>query len=200
MPRLFTGIEIPRDIGERLALLRGGLPGARWIDRENYHLTIRFIGDIDMDVANEVAGELGRVRRSGFALRLDGVGSLGTRKPHAIVARIGASPALAELQAEHERILQRIGLPPEQRKYTPHVTLARLKGASGRDIAEYLSVRGAFLAGPFDIERFVLFSSRNSVGGGPYIVEEAYPLLAGGRDRVASAWAEAHQAPTAPWR
>ena len=200
MPRLFTGIEIPRDIGERLALLRGGLPGARWIDRENYHLALRFIGDVDMDVANEVAGELGRVRRPGFSLRLDGVGSLGTRKPHAIIARIGASPALAELQAEHERILQRIGLPPEQRKYTPHVTLARLKGASGRDIAEYLSVRGAFLAGPFDIERFVLFSSRNSVGGGPYIVEEAYPLLAGGRDRVASAWAEAHQAPTAPWR
>ena len=68
MPRLFTGIEIPRDIGERLALLRGGLPGARWIDPENYHLTLRFIGDIDMDVANEVAGALGRVRRAEFAL------------------------------------------------------------------------------------------------------------------------------------
>ena len=196
MPRLFTGIEIPRDIGDRLSLLRGGLPGARWIDPENYHLTLRFIGGIDMDVANEVAGELGRVRRSGFSLRLDGVGSLGTRKPHAIVARIGTSSALAELQADHERILQRIGLPPEQRKYTPHVTLARLKGATGRDIAEYLSVRGGFLAGPFSVDRFVLFSSRNSIGGGPYIVEEAYPL-AGGRDRIASAWAGE---PTAPWR
>src|SRR5579871_2469477 len=200
MPRLFTGIEIPRDIGDRLALLRGGLPGARWIDQENYHLTLRFIGDVDMDVADEVAAELGRVRRAGFSLRLDGVGSLGTRKPHAVVARIGPSPALAELQAEHERILQRIGLAPEQRKYTPHVTLARLKGASGRDIAEYLSVRGAFLAGPFNVERFVLFSSRNSVGGGPYIVEEAYPLPAGGRDRVASAWEGGWTAPSAPWR
>jgi 2'-5' RNA ligase len=200
MPRLFTGIEIPRDIGERLAFLRGGLPGARWIGPENYHLTLRFIGDVDMDVANEVAGELGRVRRSGFSLRLDGVGSLGTRKPHAIVARIGASSPLAELQAEHERILQRIGLPPEQRKYTPHVTLARLRGANGRDIAEYLSVRGGFLAGPFSVDRFVLFSSRNSVGGGPYIVEEGYPLLPGGRDGIASAWAGEYRAPTAPWR
>jgi 2'-5' RNA ligase len=197
MPRLFTGIEIPSEMGERLALLRGGLPGARWISPENYHLTLRFIGDIDMDVANEVAAELGRVRRSEFALRLDGIGSLGTRKPHAIVARIGASPALSELQAEHERILQRIGLPPEQRKYTPHVTLARLKGATGRDIAEYLSVRGGFLAGPFSVDRFVLFSSRNSVGGGPYIVEEAYPLL-GRRERIASA--VEFPAPTAPWR
>src|SRR5260221_12988425 len=176
MPRLFTGIEIPREIGDRLALLRGGLPGARWIDRENYHLTLRFIGDIDMDVANDVAGTLGRVRRPEFTLRLDGVGSLGTHKPHAIVARIGASQALTELQAEHERILQRIGLPPEQRKYTPHVTLARLKGATGRAIADYLSVRGGFLAGPFSVDRFVLFSSRNSIGGGPYIVEAAYPL------------------------
>ena len=200
MPRLFTGIEIPRDIGERLAFLRGGLPGARWIDQENYHLTLRFIGDVDMDVANEVAGELGRVRRSGFPLRLDGVGSLGTRKPHTIVARIGASATLAELQAEHERILQRIGQPPEQRKYTPHVTLARLRGANGRDIAEYLSVRGGFLAGPFDVDRFVLFSSRNSVGGGPYIVEEGHSLLPGGRDRIASAWAGDHGAPTSPWR
>src|SRR5262245_44696339 len=200
MPRLFTGIEIPRDIGERLSLLRGGLPGARWIDPDNYHLTLRFIGDVDMDVANEVADALGRVRRAEFALRLDGVGSLGTRKPHAVVARVGASPALLELQAEHERILQRIGLPPEQRKYTPHVTLARLKGATGRAIAEYLSVRGGFLAGPFGVERFVLFSSRNSIGGGPYIVEEAYPLIAVGRQTGAAALSIEYRAPAAPWR
>lgn len=178
MPRLFTGIEIPADIAERLALLRGGLPGARWIDRQNYHLTIRFVGDIDMDIANEIAGELARVRRTGFSLKLDGIGAFGTRKPHAVVARVAPSPPLTELQAEHERIMQRIGLPPEQRKFTPHVTLARLRGASGRDLAEYLSIRGGFLAGPIVVTRFVLFSARNSTGGGPYVVEEAYPLLA----------------------
>jgi 2'-5' RNA ligase len=176
MPRLFTGIEIPAEIGERLALLRGGLPGARWIDRENYHLTLRFIGDIDMRAAEEVADALSRVGRAGFALRIDGVGSLGTRKPHAVVATVEGSRALVELQAEHERLIQRIGLPAEQRKFTPHVTLARLRGAHPSDIATYLSLRGGFTAGPFPVTRFVLFSSRDSVGGGPYVVEEAYPL------------------------
>jgi 2'-5' RNA ligase len=176
MPRLFTGIEIPADIGERLSLLRGGLPGARWIDKENYHLTLRFVGDIDRDVADDIADTLGRVSRSGFEVAIGGLASFGTRKPHAIVARIQPSRALTELQAEHERLLQRIGLPAEQRKYIPHVTLARLRGSSHRDVADYLSLRGGFAAGPFPVDRFVIFSSRNSVGGGPYVVEEEYPL------------------------
>jgi 2'-5' RNA ligase len=176
MPRLFTGIEIPAEIGDRLFALRGGLPGARWIDRENYHLTLRFIGDVDMNVAGEVADALDRVRRARFAVTLDGVDSLGTRKPHSIVAKVAPAPPLLELQAEHERLLQRLGLPAEGRKYTPHVTLARLRGVGSVPIAEYLSLRGAFLAGPLPVERFVLFSSRDSVGGGPYVVEATYPL------------------------
>lgn len=176
MPRLFTGIEIPAEIGERLSYLRGGLPGARWMDPENYHLTLRFVGDIDMHIAHEIADALDRVRRIGFAIRFEGLASFGTRKPHAIVARAAPSRALVELQAEHERILQRIGLSPDGRKFIPHVTLARLRGTNPRDIADYLSLRGGFAAGPFQIDRFVLFSSRNSVGGGPYVVEAEYPL------------------------
>jgi 2'-5' RNA ligase len=176
MPRLFTGIEIPEHIADRLAYLRGGLAGARWIDTDNYHLTLRFIGDVDMDVAEEVAAGLARVRRTAFPLRFTGVGALGTRKHHAVVAEVEPSRQLMELQAEHERIFQRIGLEAEGRKYTPHVTLARLRGGSARDIAEYLTLRGGFFAEPFMVDRFALFSSRNSVGGGPYIVEQAYDL------------------------
>lgn len=176
MPRLFTGIEIPDEIGDRLSFLRGGLPGARWIDPENYHLTPRFVGDIDMDVAHEIADALDRVRRIGFSIRFDGLVAFGTRKPHAIVARAAPSRELTELQAEHERILQRIGLPPDGRKFIPHVTLARLRGSNSRDIADYLSLRGGFMTGPVDVDRFVLFSSRNSVGGGPYVIEAEYPL------------------------
>lgn len=187
MPRLFTGIEVPAEIADRLALLRGGLPGARWIDRENYHLTLRFVGDIDMHVADEIVDALGRVSREPFPLRIEGIGSLGTKKPHAIVAMIAASRALAELQAEHERIMQRIGFPPEQRKYTPHITLARLRGATSRDIADYLSLRGGFVTPAFEVDRFVLFSSRNSIGGGPYVAEETYPL----GFRAARDWGEA---------
>jgi 2'-5' RNA ligase len=176
MPRLFTGIEIPPDIADRLAMLRGGLPNARWIDRDNYHLTLRFIGDVDRRVAEDVAESLDRVRRPDFSLRLTGVSALGTKRPHAIVAMAEPTAALIELQAEHERILQRFGLPREGRKYTPHVTLARLRHGHPRDIAEYLTLRGGFFAQPFAVERFVLFSSRDSTGGGPYIAEETYDL------------------------
>ena len=183
MPRLFTGIEIPAEIGDRLAFLRGGLPGARWIDRENYHVTLRFVGDIDMDIADEVADTLARISRTGFAISIDGIGSFGSKKPHAIIARIRPTQALADLQAEHERLMQRIGLPAEQRKFIPHVTLARLRGASERDVADYLSIRGGFVAGPIEVDRFVLFSSRNSVGGGPYVIEEAYPLRSSVNER-----------------
>jgi 2'-5' RNA ligase len=124
MPRLFTGLEIPQSVAQSLAMMRGGLPGARWIDAENYHLTLRFIGDIDDALAREIAGVLARVHRRPFELRLDGLTSFGGRKPRALVAAAAPVPPLMELQAEHDRLLQRLGLEPEGRKYTPHVTLA----------------------------------------------------------------------------
>jgi len=176
MPRLFTGLEIPPLVAQTLSMMRGGLPGARWIDPENYHLTLRFIGDIDDALANEIAGLLGRVHRRPFELRLDGLTSFGGRKPRAVVAAVTAKPPLLELQAEQERLLQRLGLEPEGRKYIPHVTLARLRETSSRQVADYLSARGHFRSASFEVSRFVLFSSRASVGGGPYVVEAAYPL------------------------
>ena len=176
MPRLFTAIEIPAPVGNAIAMARGGLPGARWIDPEFYHLTLRFIGDVDDVVAREAAFILGQVRRSSFEVRLDGLSSFGGRRPRAIVALAAPSSPLLELQAEHERLLQRIGLEPEGRKYTPHVTLARLRDSSSHQVADYLSTRGHFRAPPFEASRFVLFSSRDSVGGGPYVVEAEYPL------------------------
>jgi RNA 2',3'-cyclic 3'-phosphodiesterase len=178
MQRIFTALEIPADVGQELAMLRGGLPGARWIDRENYHLTLRFIGDVDDEIAREVAWILGQVRRPGFELRFDGLISFGGRRPRAVVATLAPTPALIELQAEHERLLQRVGLEPEGRKYTPHVTLARLRDSSSRQVADYLATRALMPGLPFKVSRFVLFSSRASVGGGPYVVEASYPLAA----------------------
>jgi 2'-5' RNA ligase len=176
MPRLFTAIEIPPDVAMSLSMLRGGLPGARWIDAENYHITLRFIGDVDDRVAHEAASILEQIKRRAFELHFEGVDSFGGRRPRAIFADIAASQELLELQAEQERLLQRIGLEPEGRKYTPHVTLARLRDSSSREVAEYLSARGLFRTPPFRVSRFVLFSSRASTGGGPYVVEESYPL------------------------
>jgi RNA 2',3'-cyclic 3'-phosphodiesterase len=178
MPRLFTALEIPAEVGQSLAALRGGLPGARWADPENYHLTLRFIGDIDHALAREIAFMLGNVRRLSFELRFEGLHAFGGRKPRAVVATVSPTPQLFELQAEHERLMQRVGLEPEGRKFTPHVTLARLRDASSRDVADYLATRQPIRLPPFKVSRFVLYSSRASIGGGPYVVEAAYPLAA----------------------
>lgn len=176
MPRLFTGLEIPPETAQMLAMLRGGLPGARWIDPENYHLTLRFIGDVDDAIAREVAYLLDQVRRRGFDLRIEGLASFGGRRPRAVIAAVSPVAPLIELQAEHERLMQRMGLEPEGRKFRPHVTLARLRDSSSMQVADYLAVRAPVRMAPFTVSRFVLFSSKASVGGGPYVVEAAYPL------------------------
>ncbi|QGG92395.1 RNA 2',3'-cyclic phosphodiesterase [Agrobacterium sp. MA01] len=176
MPRLFTALEIPRSAAMSLSLLRGGLPGARWIDVENYHITLRFIGDVDGRTADEVVDRLDRIDRPEFSLTLNGIGSFGSKKPHSIWAGVSPAPELFALQSEIERICQRIGLLPDPRKFTPHVTLARLKASRVEDVVHYLSGRGNFHTMPFCVGRFVLLSSRESVGGGPYLTEEIFPL------------------------
>lgn len=176
MPRLFTGLEIPPDIATELSMLRGGLSGARWIDTENYHLTLRFIGDIDEATAGEVYSSLEKIRCAPFTVTIEGLSSFGGAKPRALIAKVSPAPPLVELQAQQERLLRRIGLAPEPRKFIPHVTLARLRAVSCACVAEYLALRGYFFSRRFEAKRFVLFSSRDSVGGGPYVVEAAYPF------------------------
>jgi len=176
MPRLFTALEVPPRVAESLARLRGGLSGARWIDVENYHITLRFLGDVDDAFARDVANALSFVQRPGVEVTLDQLVSFGGGKPRAIVARARTDPALTELQAEQERLMRRLGAPPEARKFMPHVTLARLRNTSSAAVAAYLGARGYFPPIKFRAERFVLFSSRDSVGGGPYVVEAEYPL------------------------
>ena len=176
MPRLFTGIVIPDTTVEALARLRGGIPGARWVDAENYHLTLRFIGASDPRTATEIKEILYGVRRAGFSLSIDGLDSFGGRHPRAIFARIGTSRALTALQAEHESLMRRLGLPAESRKYAPHITLARLRGTTERDVAAYLSQTDSLAIPSFQVDDFALFSAREPRGGGPYIIEESYPL------------------------
>jgi 2'-5' RNA ligase len=179
MPRLFTGLELPADVGWRLSLKRGGLLGARWIDPENYHITLRFIGDVDHQTADEVADSLDRLSNSmRFSVRLSHLGSFGGDKPRALFAGVEPDEPLTRLQAAQERVLQRAGLPPEGRKFVPHVTLARLRSTGPEDVARFISEAGRFEPISFPVGRFVLFSSRDSVGGGPYVVEQSYPLAA----------------------
>jgi 2'-5' RNA ligase len=176
MPRLFTALEVPAAVAESLERLRGGVPNARWIDVENYHITLRFIGDVDDAFARDAANALALIERPEIALTLDELAAFGGDKPRAIVARARPDSTLMEMQAEQERLLRRLGAPPEPRKFTPHVTLARLRGASPSAVAAYLGARGYFPPLRFMATRFVLYSSRDSIGGGPYILEAEYPL------------------------
>lgn len=176
MPRLFTGLELPESLAFELSMMRGGLSGARWIEAENYHLTLRFIGDIDESTAHEIHDALERIRRPAFTVTLNGLGAFGGDKPRAIVATAKPTPPLVELQAEHERLMRRIGVPAETRKFTPHVTLARLRQVPSIAVADYLSVRGWLASRAFEVDHFALFSARDSVGGGPYVAEAVYPL------------------------
>ena len=180
MPRLFVALEVPRNAAMSLSLLRGGLPGARWIDVENFHITLRFIGDIDGRTADEVVDKLDRIERPEFQLSLSGIGSFGSKKPHSVFAGVTQEPEMYALQAEIERICQRLGLAADPRKFTPHVTLARLRNARTEDVAHYLTGRGNFSTAPFTVNRFVLMSSKESVGGGPYLTEEVFPLYEAG--------------------
>ena len=117
MPRLFTGNEVPDSLAQRLALKRGGLHGARWIDPENYHITLRFIGDVDRSIAEEVTAALDRLAHSeAFNLRISHLGSFGGDKPRTLYAGVDNNPAMQRLQAAQERILQRLGFSVRARR------------------------------------------------------------------------------------
>ena len=176
MPRLFTGVELPSDIADELALARGGIMGARWIDAESFHITLRFIGDIDERLATEITYGLAQAAGPAFGLALKGVDVFGGNRPHTLYAGVEDSPELRRLQAAHERICQRLGAAPDPRRFSPHVTLARLKDADPIGLAQFVRTHSLYRSRPFRVSRFVLFSSRPSRGGGPYAVEQAYEL------------------------
>lgn len=177
MPRLFAGFEIPTDIVERLALFRAGLPGARWIDPDNYHLTLRFIGDVDGDVAHESDMALAEIRpRAPVEVIFEAFDVFGGERPHALIVRAKLTRELADLQGEVERRLRRAGLAPEKRKFVPHLTLARLRGVDPLLAAGYIARQGQFPDLRFEAGHVSLFSARDITGGGPYLVEAAYPF------------------------
>lgn len=190
MPRLFTALEIPPALAEELALFRGGVAGARWIDTANYHVTLRFAGDVDGATARDIAALLGESRaRPPMTVSFDALSVFGGDRPRSLYARVAPSPELVRLQAEQERVMRRAGLEPETRKFTPHVTLARLRDVRAGDMAAFLARTGGFPRLSFTATRFVLLSSRDSVGGGPYVVEAAYPFAAPlAPTRPAAAW------------
>jgi 2'-5' RNA ligase len=177
MLRLFTALEIPGDIADELELLRGGVDGARWIDRENYHITLRFVGDVGSELAGDLDAALCDLEVEPFELELSGVGEFGGTRPRAVWAGVAASVALENLQSGLENLCRRIGLPSESRRFAPHVTLARVRNGDSVSVQEFIARNNLYRSRRFGVERFVLMSSRPSRGGGPYVVEQDYSLV-----------------------
>ncbi len=177
MLRLFVALDLTEEIRRRLAGLAGGVPGARWTEPENLHLTLRFIGEVPEDQAMDIDAALAEVRAPAFPLILDGVGVFGSaRRARVLWAGVERSEALAHLQAKVESALVRCGLPAEERKFSPHITLARLKDAPADRIGRFLSDRGLFRAGPMPVEHVTLYRSHLGNGGAVYEALREYPL------------------------
>jgi len=176
MIRLFTAIEIPESIRLQLSLLQGGIPGARWSAPENMHLTLRFIGEVDQAVARDIDDVLADIREPAFSLSLKSVGEFGRKEGRALWAGVANGDELQHLAAKIESALQRMGLPAETRKYSPHVTLARLKDVPISEIQAFLSTHAMFKTPAFEVRQFALFSSQTSPKGSRYRIESVYPL------------------------
>lgn len=177
MIRLFVGLELPEDVRFALAGLCGGVPGADWVASESLHLTLRFIGDITESDADDVHDALLRVRAPGFALTLAGVGHFATGEELRVLwAGVERNAALTQLQRNVESALVRMGLAPETRRFHPHVTLARCAGVPAPRAQAFLAQNALFRTGPFEVDRFTLFSSLRRAEGAIYTAEADYPL------------------------
>jgi 2'-5' RNA ligase len=174
--RLFVGIALPDEVAASLAALQAGVPGARWQTREQFHLTLRFIGEVDGRAAAAIDDALATISAPAFSVELKGVGSFGGKHPHALWAGVAASDALVHLQRKIESALQRIGLEADGRKYTPHVSLARLKGTPNGHVVDFLTDHALYASQPFAVNGFILYSSLLTPNGSIYRAEKAYRL------------------------
>jgi RNA 2',3'-cyclic 3'-phosphodiesterase len=176
MLRLFVGIEFPPELKLRLSLLQSGVAGAKWVDPGNFHLTLRFIGEVDEGIAADIDEALLRLKARAFSLQLAGTGTFGGDKPRQLWVGVEREPALGTLQSKIEQALIRIGLPPEPRKFTPHVTLARLWQPKRADIQQFLAANAQFRAEPLRISRFSLIASYPTKAGSVYEDQADYSL------------------------
>lgn len=177
MIRLFIGIDLPQELKLALLPMMGGIPGAKWVDSGNLHVTLRFIGEVDEGVAADIDAALAGVRARSFELGLAGVGQFGGgQKTRSLWVGVDRNAALLQLHEKIEHALMRCGLPPELRKYTPHVTLARLKNAPPGEVQGFVERHALFRAAPFVVSRFGLIASYSTKAGPIYEDQAEYPL------------------------
>jgi 2'-5' RNA ligase len=178
--RLFVALALPE--GHRKALLRlcGGVRDARWVPEENLHLTLRFIGEVEEPRLAEIAGALSRVKSGPFSLTVSGVGHFKNgRRIRSIWAGIEQNDALNQLQSRVDSALRHAELPPDGRRFTPHITLARLTSGSAHQVGGWIEANAPFRAEPFVVDHFVLYDSYLSHTGALYSPVAEFPLEPG---------------------
>lgn len=176
MHRLFVATRPPKDIRTLLLDTMGGIGGARWQTDDQLHLTIRFIGEVDRHMAQDIHAALGGVHHPRFEIVLDGIGAFDRRgQPEAVWAGISPHAPLAALHKKVDQALARVGVAPDQRAYLPHITLARLNRSSG-PVGNLIEVAGGLSSSPFAVTEFALFESSLTPDGAVYTIVERYPL------------------------
>jgi 2'-5' RNA ligase len=176
MHRLFVAMRPPEPICDLLIDAMDDTAHFRWQNEEQLHITLRFIGEVDRPIAEDLAASLERIRSEPFNIRIRGLGRFEQRNGGALWAGVEPKEPLAALAAKVERICQSVGLEPERRAYHPHITLARWKGRRSREVADFLERRRGLVSDPFDVEDFILFESRLSKHGAHYEEVARYPL------------------------
>ncbi len=182
MYRLFVAIDLPTHIKEQLTRLSGGVPGARWLTPVQMHLTLRFIGEVDGGVFEDIMAALGEIRRAPFELTLKGVGHFPPKgRPEVIWVGVQKSEPLIALRNKIESTLSHIGIERDRRKFAPHVAIARLRDVNVPRLARYIIEYNLYESLPFRVNEFCLYSSMLSSSGAIYQVEESYPLTVEGQ-------------------
>ena len=185
--RLFIALALPQEVRDDLERLATGLSGVRWVPSDNYHLTLRFLGEVERPDARDIDDALAALRMPRFELSLAGIGSFGEgRRLRSLWVGVDRHPALTRLQAGVERAVVRAGRPRETRRFKPHVTLARCKNAAPRPdkLQKFLVERALYRSRPFTVAGFTLFSSFLSSSGAIYTPEVEYSLEPGSEAQI----------------
>ncbi|GFO54059.1 RNA 2',3'-cyclic phosphodiesterase [Geomonas sp. Red276] len=175
MTRLFIALDLPDQVKELLAPLPAGLPMARWVSSDQLHLTLRFIGEVDDDTFAAIALALKQVTFSAFPLTLRSIGHFPPgRHPRVVWVGMARCEPLLSLQRFIEAVLIGTGIPPEDRPFSPHITLARLKDAPPNAVERFEKEHLELVCPTFQVDRFVLYSSTLSRNGALHTQEAVY--------------------------
>lgn len=181
--RLFIAIEIPEDLKKWLARLRVDIPGCRWTALEQIHLTLAFLGEVDEARLEGLTAALARIRTPEFSLRLVGTGCFpGRQHPRVLWVGVEREPRLEALAARVRTALLAQGIPQEERHFSAHITLARLKLAKPSECAAFLDQHRNLKLPPFSVRDFRLFQSRLTPHSAEHIPLKTFPLKTRSRE------------------